>query len=69
MVTDVYAHTFDENRKKNAQLMEDYFFCPKESPVPQPDPSVPQLTPGMLKVLQNNPNLFALVQSMSEANN
>lgn len=69
MVTDVYAHTFNENRKKNAQLMDDYFFCQKESPVPQPDPSAPQLTPGMVEALQNNPYLFGLVQSMAEANN
>lgn len=69
MVTDVYAHTFNENRKKNAQLMEENFFCLKESPVPQPDPSAPPLTQKMVETLQNNPYLFGLVQSMAEANN
>lgn len=65
MVTEVYAHTNNDERKILAQKMEQGFF---EKPTPAPDESIPELNQA-LELMKNNPAaaklLIAALQGMS----
>ena len=63
MVTDVYSHTFDENRKRIADQMETSFFEKiGETPVTKPNPEQSQI----LDLLQAKPELTALILAMAK---
>ena len=63
MVTDVYSHTFDENRKRIADQMETSFF-EKISEVPASAPNAEQSQ--ILDLLQAKPELTALILAMAK---
>ncbi len=62
MVTNVYAHTFDENRKRIAERMEASFF---EAVVPEKKDSNPE-EKQVLELLATNPELTALILAMAK---
>lgn len=57
MVTQVYSHTFDENRRRVANLMEDSFFSPQKKPEPKRDKKSEQV----LDLLTKSPELADLL--------
>ena len=73
MVTDVYSHILDDDRKKNAELFEEAFY-EKKNLDPQMHPNTVQNTVAVLegvheellaKVL-NNPEMAALLTSLAK---
>lgn len=62
MVTDVYAHTFDDNRKRIADRLETAFF---EAQVPDKTEGNPEHQ-RVLEVLTTNPELTALILAMAK---
>lgn len=62
MVTDVYAHTFDDNRKRIADRLETAFF---EVQVPEKKEENPEHQ-RVLEVLTTNPELTALILAMAK---
>ena len=62
MVTNVYAHTFDENRKRIADRMEASFF---EATVPEKKDTNPE-EKQILELLATNPELTALILAMAK---
>ena len=62
MVTNVYAHTFDENRKRIADRMESSFF---EAAVPEKKDTNPE-EKKVLELLATNPELTALILAMAK---
>ena len=73
MVTDVYSHILDDDRKKNAELFEEAFYEKKDLD-PQMHPNTAQNTVTVLegvdaellaKVL-NNPEMAALLTSLAK---
>ena len=61
MVTQVYSHTFDENRRRVANLMEDSFFNPQKKPEPKRDEKSEQV----LNLLTQSPELADLLLSFA----
>ncbi len=63
MVTEVYAHTFDENRKRIADQLEVNFFSanPKEAPKTE-DPD----REALLRLLESDPELSSLLLAMAK---
>lgn len=60
MVTDLYAHTNTEDRRRLAQRMEQDFF--QSSKQPTTDPKAPaDETAEALRLLQENPNMAKLI--------
>ncbi|MBQ9267945.1 MAG: site-specific integrase [Oscillospiraceae bacterium] len=62
MVTNVYAHTFDENRKRIADRMESSFF---EATVPEKRDANPERD-QILSLLAEKPELAALILAMAK---
>ena len=60
MVTQVYGHTFDENRKRIAGLMEKSFF---ESS--QKAPPTDEKSEKVLQILKTSPQLAELILSLA----
>ena len=60
MVTQVYGHTFDENRKRIAGLMEKSFF---ESS--QKAPPTDEKSEKVLQLLKTSPHLAELILSLT----
>ena len=74
MVTDVYSHILDEDRKTNAQLFEEAFYSGggrdpvEEPPKPQaPDTATQSSTDAemLLKLLQN-PDMASLIKTLAK---
>ena len=81
MVTDVYSHILDDDRRNNAQLFEDAFYsgAGKDTTKPEPTETAPQ-TPAdamqpettqsdaelLLKLLQK-PELAALLKTLAKS--
>ena len=57
MVTQVYSHTFDANRRRVANLMETSFFSPVQKTQPKRDEKSEQL----LSLLTKSPELADLL--------
>ena len=62
MVTDVYSHTFDENRKRIADQMETAFFEKISDAAPAASPEQSQV----LNLLNARPELTALILAMAK---
>ena len=60
MVTQVYGHTFDENRKRIAGLMEKSFFEPSQKAPPADEKSE-----KVLQILKTSPQLAELILSLA----
>lgn len=80
MVTDVYSHILDEDRKRNAELFEEAFYQKKDTdPAPKSndtyaDPSdkpvmeVPDgVDPGLLQKVLTNPEMVALIKALAKS--
>lgn len=73
MVTDVYSHILDDDRKKNAELFEDAFYGKKETD-PQMHRKMPENTlkvpegvdAELLAKVLSNPEMAALLTSLAE---
>lgn len=57
MVTQVYSHTFDENRRRVANRMETSFFSPAQKPEPKKDEKSEQI----ITLLAQSPELADLL--------
>ena len=76
MVTDVYSHILDDDRRNNAMLFEDAFYSDagkdptKQEPEPQaeatPAADVSADTATLLKLLQD-PEMAALLKTMAKS--
>ena len=65
MVTDVYSHSFDEDRKHLARKVDRLFFAQnqhKEPPKPASDPS----TEEAIKMVQSNPEMAQAFLQMAQ---
>ena len=65
MVTDVYSHSFDEDRKHLARKVDRLFFAQnqqKEAPKPAVDPS----TEEAIKMVQSNPEMAQAFLKMAQ---
>ena len=76
MVTDVYSHILDDDRRNNARLFEEAFYSgagkdpTKAEPEPQPEPEAPEgaaaATATLLKLLQH-PEMAALLKTRAKS--
>ena len=63
MVTEVYSHILDEDRKSNAQLFQETFYEKKEE-----QPTLPNgITPEILAKILERPEMAALLTSLANA--
>ena len=63
MVTEVYSHILDEDRKSNAQLFQETFYEKKEE-----QPALPNgITPEILAKILERPEMAALLTSLANA--
>lgn len=72
MVTDVYSHILDDDRRNNAKLFEEAFYSgmgsapEKAAPGPEPTTEAPADAAALLKLLQN-PEMAALLKTLAKA--
>ena len=65
MVTDVYSHSFDEDRKHLARKVEEQFFGGKQKKQPQP-PDVDASTQQAMKLLESSPEMARAFLQMAQ---
>ena len=65
MVTDVYSHSFDEDRKHLARKVEEQFFGWKQNKQPQP-PDVDASTQQAMKLLESSPEMARAFLQMAQ---
>ena len=63
MVTEVYSHILDEDRKSNAQLFQETFYEKKEEQAALPN----GITPEILAKILERPEMAALLTSLANA--
>ena len=62
MVTDVYSHILDDDRKNNAQLFQEAFYDKKDTKQPTPSFSLPEgISPETLEKMLASPEIAALL--------
>ena len=66
MVTDVYSHILDDDRKSNAQLFQDAFYEKRKAPVAAPMGLPDGLTPETLTKMLDNPEIVALLGALAK---
>ena len=64
MVTDLYSHILDDDRKQNAQLFEQAFYSGKGAPEPDPTPDTGDA--ALLMQLLQNPEMAALIKTLAK---
>jgi hypothetical protein len=72
MITDVYAHILDEDRKVNAQKFEATFYAknltnPLRDVTPPPENNSPELN-NLIATLQQSPELVAMLTQALKGN-
>ena len=65
MVTDVYSHSFDEDRKHLARKVEEQFFGGKQKKQPQP-PDVDASTQQAMKLVESSPEMARAFLQMAQ---
>ncbi|MDO4175123.1 MAG: site-specific integrase [Eubacteriales bacterium] len=55
MVTDIYSHIFDADRKHLARKVNEQFFCPEPKKAAEPKPDVDESTQKLIQLLQTSP--------------
>ena len=66
MVTDVYSHILDDDRKNNAQLFQETFY-EKDIKSEQPQIELPEgITPEALSKMLENPEIVALLGALAK---
>lgn len=66
MVTDVYSHILDDDRKNNAQLFQEAFYEKKAEPEKKPDEQPNGITTDKLAKLLANPEIAALLNTLAK---
>ena len=73
MVTEVYSHILDEDRRKNAQMFEEAFYGKKNldpqihGPEEEKAPNVPDgINPELLMKVLSNPEMRVLLESLAK---
>ncbi len=68
MVTDVYSHILDDDRKNNAQLFQEAFYDKHPEKQPESEPvSLPEgITPETLAKMLSNPEIAALLGALAK---
>jgi integrase len=66
MVTDVYSHILDDDRKNNAQLFQDAFYEMKEPQETKLNELPNGLTPEILAKILTNPEIAALLGTLAK---
>ena len=66
MVTDVYSHILDDDRKNNAQLFQEAFYDHKPTKKPEQELNLPEgLTPETLSAMLADPEMSALLSMLA----
>lgn len=66
MVTDVYSHILDDDRKNNAQLFQEAFYDHKPTKKPEQELNLPDgLTPETLSAMLADPEMSALLSMLA----
>ena len=64
MVTDLYSHILDDDRRQNAQLFEEAFYSGKKEETPESTPDTADA--AMLMKLLQNPEMAALIKTLAK---
>jgi len=64
MVTDLYSHILDDDRRQNAQLFEEAFYTGKPAVTASPTPE--NADAAMLMRLLQNPEMAALIKTLAK---
>ena len=67
MVTDVYSHILDDDRKNNAQLFQEAFYDKKKAEPTKPSVSLPEgISPETLAKMLGSPEIVALLGALAK---
>ena len=67
MVTDVYSHILDDDRKNNAQLFQKAFYDKKDTKQPKPSIQLPEgISPETLAKMLASPEIAALLGALAK---
>ena len=67
MVTDIYSHILDDDRKNNAQLFQEAFYDKKDTKQPTPSFSLPEgISPETLEKMLASPEIAALLGALAK---
>lgn len=67
MVTDIYSHILDDDRKNNAQLFQEAFYDKKDAKQPTPSFSLPEgISPETLEKMLASPEIAALLGALAK---
>lgn len=67
MVTDVYSHILDDDRKNNAQLFQEAFYDKKDTKQPKPSIQLPDgISPETLAKMLASPEIAALLGALAK---
>ena len=64
MVTDLYSHILDDDRRQNAQLFEDAFYSGRNQQPQEPAPDAADA--ALLMKLLQNPEMAALIKTLAK---
>lgn len=66
MVTDIYSHIFDADRKHLARKVNEQFFCPKTKKAAELESDVDESTQKLIQLLQTSPELAGTLLQLSQ---
>ena len=66
MVTDIYSHIFDADRKHLARKVNEQFFCPETKKAAEPEPDMDESTQKLIQLLQTSPELAGTLLQLSQ---
>ena len=64
MVTDLYSHILDDDRRQNAQLFEEAFYSGRNQQPQEPAPDAADA--ALLMKLLQNPEMAALIKTLAK---
>ena len=66
MVTDIYSHIFDADRKHLARKVNEQFFCPETKKAAELKPDMDESTQKLIQLLQTSPELAGTLLQLSQ---
>jgi len=66
MVTDLYSHILDDDRRQNAQLFEQAFYSGRGAVTPEPAAAPDTGDAALLMRLLQNPEMAALIKTLAK---
>ena len=66
MVTDLYSHILDDDRRQNAQLFEQAFYSGRGATAPEPTPAPDTGDAALLMRLLQNPEMASLIKTLAK---